>query len=274
MGYLQGLDSRNSTAVDRGTGGFLQLATYIAGLSGGSWTVGSLAANNWPTIQSLQDDTFNLTAGLFNPADSSINQSQYFADIDNDMLAKQQNGYQLSFIDAWGHLLSGQFLANGASRLWSSISQTSAFTDASYPFPLVTALQYIRGQTVIGGNGTIWEMNPYETGSWDKNVAAFAPTRLFGSTFNNGQATRCVSGFDELCVSYLRREDMSNTDPDSPYSGYIVGLSSAIFNSLSTVSTVITGPIAQAVQRVFPNLSNQVTNVGSFDDIHCTCTSF
>ena len=34
------LDGRNETAVKQGTGGVVQLATYMAGLSGGSWFVG------------------------------------------------------------------------------------------------------------------------------------------------------------------------------------------------------------------------------------------
>ena len=36
-------------------GVILQLATYIAGLSGGSWLVGSLAVNDFPTIFKLRD---------------------------------------------------------------------------------------------------------------------------------------------------------------------------------------------------------------------------
>ena len=52
-GIAQGLDGRNATANERGTGGVLQLADYFAGLSGGSWVTGAFAINNWPTVSSL-----------------------------------------------------------------------------------------------------------------------------------------------------------------------------------------------------------------------------
>lgn len=69
-GCLSGLDARNETAKAAGTGGLLQVASYITGLSGmmnacpssflfdlivlgGSWVTGSLFFNNWPTIQDL-----------------------------------------------------------------------------------------------------------------------------------------------------------------------------------------------------------------------------
>lgn len=52
-GTFNAFDQRNSSAVQAGTGGVLQLASYMAGLSGGSWFVSSLAVNNIPPIQDL-----------------------------------------------------------------------------------------------------------------------------------------------------------------------------------------------------------------------------
>jgi lysophospholipase len=46
-------DGRNQSAVQAGTGGIWQLASYMTGLSGGSWFIGSLAINNNPPIQEL-----------------------------------------------------------------------------------------------------------------------------------------------------------------------------------------------------------------------------
>lgn len=60
---INGLDNRNHTAVSQGTGGVLQLANYLTGLSGGSWLVGSLAINNLPTVTALRD-IWNLTTNL------------------------------------------------------------------------------------------------------------------------------------------------------------------------------------------------------------------
>lgn len=52
-GTFSAFDGRNDSAVQAGTGGVWQLATYMTGLSGGSWFVGSLAINNAPSIQAL-----------------------------------------------------------------------------------------------------------------------------------------------------------------------------------------------------------------------------
>lgn len=52
-GTFAALDGRNESAVQAGTGGVWQLASYMTGLSGGSWFVGSLAINSNPPIQEL-----------------------------------------------------------------------------------------------------------------------------------------------------------------------------------------------------------------------------
>ena len=71
-GVVSGLDARNASATAAGTGGLLQVSSYMAGLSGaayvvpvscirlihvvelgGSWFTGSLLMNDWPTIPDL-----------------------------------------------------------------------------------------------------------------------------------------------------------------------------------------------------------------------------
>lgn len=52
-GALTALDIRNSTAKELGTGGLLQVTSYYTGLSGGSWVVGSLAINDFPTTRDM-----------------------------------------------------------------------------------------------------------------------------------------------------------------------------------------------------------------------------
>ena len=56
-GAVQAFDSRelNSTASGH-LGGLLQSATYLAGLSGGGWLVGSIFVNNFTTITGLLDN--------------------------------------------------------------------------------------------------------------------------------------------------------------------------------------------------------------------------
>lgn len=52
-GELNALDGRNATSAEVGTGGLLQAADYLAGLSGGSWLVTSLSQAGFPTIREL-----------------------------------------------------------------------------------------------------------------------------------------------------------------------------------------------------------------------------
>ena len=52
-GILDALDGRNQVAVSLGTGGLLQVATYMVGMSGSSLLIGSLAQADFPTVFDL-----------------------------------------------------------------------------------------------------------------------------------------------------------------------------------------------------------------------------
>lgn len=53
-GAFAAFDNRTSNSTAQGhLGGILQATTYISGLSGGSWLVGSLYMQNFPTIQDV-----------------------------------------------------------------------------------------------------------------------------------------------------------------------------------------------------------------------------
>lgn len=55
-GFLTAADARNRESAENATAvaGLLQSATYMAGLSGGGWLVGSVFANNFSTVPALQ----------------------------------------------------------------------------------------------------------------------------------------------------------------------------------------------------------------------------
>ena len=56
-GALQAFDSREINSTSAGhLGGLLQSSTYVAGLSGGAWLVGSIFVNNFTTITGLLDN--------------------------------------------------------------------------------------------------------------------------------------------------------------------------------------------------------------------------
>jgi lysophospholipase len=55
-GALAAFDDRTPNSTNSGQiGGLLQSATYIAGLSGGGWLVGSIYTNNFTTVQGIID---------------------------------------------------------------------------------------------------------------------------------------------------------------------------------------------------------------------------
>lgn len=55
-GAIKAFDSRSAGSTDKGNlGGLLQSATYLSGLSGGGWLVGSIYSNNFTTVQAAVD---------------------------------------------------------------------------------------------------------------------------------------------------------------------------------------------------------------------------
>jgi lysophospholipase len=53
-GAIAAFDNRTTSSADKGhLGGILQAATYLSGLSGGSWVVGSLYVHNFTTVESI-----------------------------------------------------------------------------------------------------------------------------------------------------------------------------------------------------------------------------
>lgn len=138
-GFISGLDSRVSSAQSRGTAGMLQLASYATGLSGGSWAVGSFAINDWPTAQTLANDTWNLGENLIIPSDDTIG---FYADLVSDVAAKRDEGYPTAITDYWGralsyHLVNSTYPKEGQSTTFADIRNTTNFENAAYPFPIV-----------------------------------------------------------------------------------------------------------------------------------------
>jgi lysophospholipase len=53
-GAIAAFDNRTTNSTGRGQlGGILQASTYVSGLSGGSWLLGSLYAQNFPSVQEV-----------------------------------------------------------------------------------------------------------------------------------------------------------------------------------------------------------------------------
>ena len=226
-GAIQAFDSReaNGTAATH-LGGLLQSATYTAGLSGGGWLVGSIFVNNFTTISGLLDNPNNVSSvwefgnSIFEgPATSKIqllSSADYFDDIYDEVGDKKDAGYQTSITDYWGRALSYQLVNatdGGSDYTWSSIQLQDTFVNADSPMPILITDSRAPGETLIPGNTTIYEFNPFEFGSWDPTTYGFVPLQYLGSNFSGGvlaEDEECVRGFDNV--------------------GYVMGTSSSLFN--------------------------------------------
>jgi hypothetical protein len=52
-GVISALDARDPIAKQKGTGGLLQVSSYLTGLSGGSWLVSSMLFHDFPDMHDL-----------------------------------------------------------------------------------------------------------------------------------------------------------------------------------------------------------------------------
>lgn len=129
-GILNALDGRDSESVKAGTGGLLQAATYLTGLSGGSWLVTSLTQANFPPIQELIFGT-NTSGdyagwlpeiGVVTPSNDTTQNEEYIGGLVEEIKGKHDVGFPVTVGDLWARALSRHFV-NGTT--------TSNFADNS-----------------------------------------------------------------------------------------------------------------------------------------------
>ncbi|KAJ7123198.1 phospholipase B [Mycena epipterygia] len=239
-GCLSGLDARNDSSKAAGTGGLLQVASYMSGLSGGSWVTGSLFFNNWPTIKDLvygnggSLDGWKLDLPLVSPDGDDVfstDNQNFYGSILWSVISKAQAGIDTSITDPWARAISYHFLnqtnrqnfftnatAHGAGQLWSDIPQIPAFQQNLTPFPLIVTDSRPVGSnltTALGPESVVYEISPFEFASYDPNLSAgmnlsYAGTHLTNGKADNGSA--CVKGFDQA--------------------GFIMGTSASLLNQI------------------------------------------
>lgn len=226
-GAMEAFDSREENATSTGhLGGLLQASTYVAGLSGGNWLVGSMFLNNFTTISALMNAQApgsvwefenSILQGPPTGGFQLFDSAQYFDHIYDDVSGKRDAGYNTSITDYWGRALSFQLINatdGGPAYTWSSIALVEDFANGSIPMPIVVADGRAPGELLIPGNTTVYEFNPWEMGSFDPTTYGFVPLEYLGSNFSGGilpSHEQCVRGFDNA--------------------GFIMGTSSSLFNT-------------------------------------------
>lgn len=247
-GQLSALDNRTVGAHKEGLGGLLQASTYLVGLSGGNWLVGSVVNNNFTSIQDIVDNK----AGIWDLEHSIVNMGgwnlvkayKYYKELYDDVSSKEHAGFDISLTDTWGRALSHQFfpeLTNyGQDFLWSLIEHIPEFANHEMPFPIVVADGRTPGTQVISGNSTVFEFSPYEMGSWDPSLYAFTKTKYLGTQVSDGESVNgtCIGGFDN--------------------SGFVMGTSSTLFNQF--VLQINTTSLSSAIKSIVSHLLEDVSS--------------
>jgi len=145
-----------------------------------------------------------------------LSASKYYRQLHQDVKDKVDAGYNKTITDYWGRALSYQLVNasdGGPAYTFSSIADDAGFANATTPMPIIVALERPFGQLLVPSNSTVFEFNPWEMGSYDLGLSAFAPLKYVGSNFTNGSLPRsedCVVGFDNA--------------------GFVMGTSSSLFN--------------------------------------------
>ncbi|KAF7563622.1 hypothetical protein G7046_g541 [Stylonectria norvegica] len=219
-GALAAWDIRSDGSDQPGNlGGLLQSATYLSGLSGGGWLVGSLMMNNFTSVQESVNfpGIWQLENSIFEgPERYSL--LGYYDDVFDAVSDKKDAGYERSLTDYWGRMLSYQLINatdGGPGFTWSSLVDDPDFSSGKAPLPILVADGRAPDETLVALNSTNFELSPWEMGSFDPVLRGFAPMKYVGSEFNNGTLPsnkQCVRGFDNA--------------------GYVMGTSSSLFNQI------------------------------------------
>ncbi|OAV98211.1 hypothetical protein PTTG_25705 [Puccinia triticina 1-1 BBBD Race 1] len=213
---LEAFDIRNDKAKEDKVGGILQLANYVAGVSGSSWLLGSWATSNFPRVSTLNwrlDEENDLW---------DWNVAKHFLKVYKIVKKKTQAGFPTSVVDAWAILLNRHFINDpsnkdpktGQAVLWSSIRQTSGYKERSAPFVMAIATSRPEKKTAFTPETPIYEFTPEEFGVWHPYLNVSIPIDYLGSppeAYKSPSTSSCVKGFDNA--------------------GFVMGLSSNIYSA-------------------------------------------
>ncbi|KAI2469339.1 lysophospholipase catalytic domain-containing protein [Annulohypoxylon bovei var. microspora] len=263
-GFVAAADSRVPGSTDTGgIGGLLQSSTYLAGLSGGGWLVGSIFANNFSTVVQLRDGSegsslWQFSNSIFQGPKSRgisiVNTVEYWNDILDQVDEKRDAGYDISITDYWGRALSVQLINatdGGPAYTFSSIADAPNFSSADTPMPILVADERRPNTEIISLNSTVFEFNPWEFGSYDPTVYGFAPIRYVGSNFSGGSIPdngHCLEGFD----SY----------------SYVMGTSSSLFNAFllqNLSSEGIPSVVASAIEDLLTHIGDDNDDIAAWN---------
>lgn len=118
-GVIQAFDNRSANSTSPGhLGGLLQAATYLSGLSGGSWLVSTLYANNNTSVDRIissaadSGNLWQLDNTILQGPDSGgvqlFDSGGYYNALLDQVSRKEDAGFNTTLTDYWGRALSYQ----------------------------------------------------------------------------------------------------------------------------------------------------------------------
>lgn len=232
---LDAFDSRNENSKPNRVAGILQIANYVAAVSGASWLIGYWATSNFPRINpnswklDEQNDLWDW------------NIMKHYPKVYKVVKEKKKAGFPVSVVDAWGRLLARHFINDplnedpmeGQAVLWSSIRETPGYQTRAAPFVMAVATTRPEEKTDFTPNSPTYEFTPEEFGVWHPYLNASIPIEFLGSAPNShkqpGSAT-CVRGFDNA--------------------GFVMGISSNIYSAADAPNTKNLPKFIRALDKI------------------------
>jgi len=157
--------------------GLLDAITYMVGLSGSTWALGSLVTRNVTPVQ-LKETLIALIKQ--NITDINTEEARLISEA---LLLKYAYSQNLTIVDIYGALLATRLFGDYQDKrqqIYVS-QQINSIKDGHMPFPLYSAVR--RG---VGVKTTWWEFSPYEIGS--AAFGMYIPSWAYGRKFYAGKS--------------------------------------------------------------------------------------
>lgn len=158
------------------------------------------------------------------PGASARNIIKFYKDISIEAQAKRNAGFRVSVIDYWARTLARKvfpkyFRSTGFT--FSSAAKLLSFQNYSQPFPIMTSIELVPSEEISSRDSHIFEITPFEFGSWDSYLGAFMNIKYLGTDMWNGKSVQtgskidqesiCVSGYDTLAFLTATSSGLFNT---------------------------------------------------------------
>lgn len=222
--------------------GLVDATTYMAGLSGSTWTLAPwIASGNSLAVYQKELPT-KISKGLQN-----ITNPSDIKTIINLLMSKIANNQTLSSVDIYGALLANTLLTDlGANRFTTGLSDSHATVNSgAYPLPLYTCI-------TTNVEPYEWlEFSPYEVGS--SYLQCYIPTWAYGRKFKNSVS---VNTAPEQSLGYCIGIFGSAYAVDAED---IIRLSTnSIMNCISTLPTCLQSTVQSALTSITDSSLDEV----------------